>query len=806
VIARGARRRPAFGRPGIDPHWTRSAKDGVGTAYATSSRIWFTLSLGILNEVYYPTIDRPQLRDLQYLITDGRTFFHEERRALTTAVESLSEHALGYRVTNADPAGRYRIVKEVITDPHQAAVLLRTRLEAAADLLPQLRLYVLCAPHLEVGGWGNTAEVLSVGGRRLLAARKGATWLALAASIPFARCSCGYVGRSDGWTDLADNRVMDWEFDYAPDGNVALTGELDLRAAPGPAPEFTVGLAFGDTAQSAVTTLFQSLGVPYARHRERFLEQWDRGCRHILPLHRVARDGGRLYHRSQSLLLAHEDKTYPGAMIASLSIPWGEVQGDEDVGGYHLVWTRDLVHSATGLLAAGNVETPLRALIYLAASQHPDGGFYQNFWLNGDPYWRGVQLDEVALPILLAWRLARLQALLEFDPYPMVRRAAAFLIRHGPVTAQDRWEEASGYSPATLAACIAALTCAAALARDRGDEETARFVEAYADFLERHLERWTVTTQGTLVDGIPRHYIRIRPAAVGEAEPEEDPNRGLLRVANRPPGEPAEFPAKEIVDAGFLELVRYGIRGADDPVVVDSLRVVDAVLKVDTPAGPCWRRYNHDGYGQRADGGPYQGWGTGRAWPLLTGERGHYELAAGRDVTPFIRALEGLAHGVGLLPEQVWDEADRPERHLFLGRPTGGAMPLMWAHAEYITLLRSAYDGRVFDLVPEAVARYQRRQGARGLEVWAPARHARSVPRGGTLRVQAPAAFRLRWSADEWQTVQDTPSTPTSLGIDYADLPIPATQQAPIRFTLFWPGEGRWEGRDYAVAVEPGGA
>ncbi len=791
----GARARPAFGHPGIEPRWTRSAKDGVGTAYATSSRLWYTLSLGIITEVYFPTIDRPQLRDLQFLITDGRSFFHDERRDLVTRLDTLSDHALGFRVTNTDRQERYRIIKEIIADPHQTCLVVRTHLEGAPSLLPSLRMFALCAPHLEVGGWGNTAEVIMVSDRRLLIAHKGATWMALGATVPFVRCSCGYAGVSDGWHDLHDNLEMDWEFDYAPDGNVALTGELDLRRGR----EFTLGLAFGDTFQSAVTTLFQSLGLPFGRQRRRFIEQWNRGCRHILPLDRVARDGGRLYHMSQSLLLTHEDKTYPGAMIASLSIPWGDAKGDEDLGGYHLVWTRDLVNSAGGLLAAGNLETPLRALIYLATTQRPDGGFYQNFWLNGDPYWQGVQLDEAAFPILLAWRLHRLNALQEFDPYPMAMRAAAYLIREGPATPQERWEEASGYSPSTLAVCIAALTCAAAFARERGDEAAATFVQEYADFLEGHVEAWTVTTEGTLVPGIPRHYIRIRPVTIGDAQPDEDPNRGVLRLTNQPPGAPAEFPANAIVDGGFLELVRYGIRRASDPLVVDSLRVIDAVLKVDTPSGPCWHRYNHDGYGQRPDGGPYEGWGQGRAWPLLTGERGHYELAAGRSAEPFIRALEGFAHGIGLLPEQIWDASDLPEKHLSLGRPTGGAMPLMWAHAEYIKLLRSIHDDQVFDFIPEVAARYGSHEGVTPLEVWKHTRQPRSVRSGATLRVQAVEPFRLHWSADAWRTVREIPSVSTSLGIDYAD--IPAQQRAPIRFTFLWTRTERWEGRDYEVMV-----
>ena len=352
-------------------------------------------------------------------------------------------------------------------------MLQRTRITGSQDTLSRLHLYVLCAPHLEGGGWGNSAYAVEIEGRRLLVANKGGTWLALGATIPFSRLSCGYVGKSDGWTDLSDNFQMDWEFDQALDGNVALTGELDLKNQS----EFTLGLAFGDSLHSAVTTLFQSLAIPFQEQLDRFDEQWKRPARNMHRLEKVSGDDGNLYHSSYSLLLAHEDKTYPGAFIASLSIPWGESKGAEDMGGYHLVWTRDMVNSATGLLAAGNVRTPLRALIYLAASQQPDGGFPQNFWINGEPYWRGIQLDEVAFPILLARRLHRENALQDFDPYPMVLRAAAYLIRNGPATQQERWEEVSGYSPSTLASNIAALICAACFCREREDEATAQFLE-----------------------------------------------------------------------------------------------------------------------------------------------------------------------------------------------------------------------------------------------------------------------------------------------------------------------------------------
>jgi len=302
---------------------------------------------------------------------------------------------------------------------------------------------------------------------------------------------------------------------------------------------------------------------------------------------------------------------------------------------------------------------------------------------------------------------------------------------------------------------------------------------------------------------VKRHFIRIRPVIVRDVCPDEDPNTGTLVLSNIPPGERWEFPAKEIVDAGFLELVRYGIRKPDDPVIVDSLRVIDAVLKVDTPFGPCWRRYNHDGYGQRDDGSAYDYWGRGRAWPLLTGERGHYELAAGRDPAPFLRTMERFASSTGLLPEQVWDAPDYPECFMYLGRPTGAAMPLMWAHAEYIKLLRSARDGIVFDRIPTLYDHYiANRKSCRLLEVWKHNRQPRTVQRGYTLRIQCPSPFRLHWSADDWQTVSDMDSTPTVLKIHYTDIPISQSQNAPIRFTFFWTGEDRWEGWDYVVRVE----
>ena len=785
----------AFGKPGMEPRWTHANKDGVGTAYSADSKIWFTVWRGILTETYSQTIDLPQLRDLQFLFTDGKTFFVDEKTHTNSQIERIAPHALGYKITNTDTDGRFALKKEIICDPHLACVLQHVTLKYLdSSLADRLKTYVVCEPHLEAAGGRNNAYAIESSGRKILAAEKNGTWMVCSATVPFSRMSCGYAGTSDGVTDLANNFQMDWEFGRALDGNVALTGELDLKGSN----EFTLGLAFGHTLNSAVTKLFQSLGVSFHEQKTRFIRQWDRAYRRIAPLDHKCVERSDMYRVSCALLLSHEDKSFPGAIVASLTIPWGEAVGDEDRGGYHLVWTRDLINSATALLAAGDTETPLHALIYLAASQQEDGGFPQNFWIDGRAYYNGMQLDEVAFPIMLAWLLFRASALKEFDPYEMVIRGAGYLIRHGPVTQQERWEEASGYSPSTLASNIAALICAADFARNRNDLPTAEYIEEYADYLESHVDKWTVTTEGTLDPDVKKHYIRITPADVNEPLATCDPNNSMLVIANQAPMTPSSFPAKEIVDTGFLELVRYGIRDPKDPLILDTLKVVDSVLKVETPFGPCWRRYNHDGYGQREDGGPYLGWGRGRAWPILTGERGHYELAAGNDVTPFIRALERFASPTGLLTEQVWDEKDRPDQHLYFGRPTGSAMPLMWSHAEYVKLLRSANDGKVFALNDGVKKRYitNRAKSAR-IEIWKPNYQVQEVEKGATLRIQAQTSFRLHWTSDDWKTTQDNDSTYMPLGAEYVDIQVSEAQS--IRFTFFWLDTGKWEGKDYEV-------
>ncbi len=792
---------PAFGGPGLEPRWTSSEKNTVCTAYAASSRLWFTTSHGILNEVFYPTIDRPQTRDLELLITDGETFLHEEKRDLQQTFAYIDPQAPAPRLVNCDPAGRYTITKEIIADPHAPVVLMHVRLTGTDEaFLSKLKIYALLAPHLEVGGAGNSARTVDIAGRKVLLAWKGPTSLAMSTDRGFLRTSCGFVGTSDGYQDLMKDFRMDWEFGSALDGNLAVMGEVDL----GPKRRFTLALGFGGGHHAALTRTVGSLNANFDDQKQRFIEQWKRSSgANELEVH--SEDGGKLLRSSHNMLLVHEDKTFPGAFIASASIPWGQAATDEDLGGYHLVWTRDMVQSATALLACDRAQTSMRALIYLACTQKPDGGFAQNFWVNGQPYWTGMQLDEVAFPIILAWRLWKLNTIQEFQLVTFVERAAGYLVRHGPITQQERWEENSGYSPSTLAAVISGLVCAADILCAFKFNDKADFLRDYADWIESHLEDWTVTTEGVLHPEVKRHYMRIKPPACGEMYARDTCGAGTVHINNREPGEQTEYAAREIIDAGFLELVRYGIRRADDPLIVDSLRVVDAVLKIDTQFGPCWRRYNHDGYGQRKDGGAFRGWGQGRAWPLLTGERAHYELAAGHDVKPLIRAMEGFASAGGMLPEQVWDQADLPERGMYYGRPSGSAMPLVWAHAEYLKLLRSVHDGRIFDRLAVVEERYGNGKRQATVEIWSFPRQSSHIVAGKKLRLVAEQEFQVLWTADNWKTTQHFNSQAVGASGHFADIPTHTGQTGQIEWTFFWPGDQRWEGRNFSIGLESSG-
>lgn len=796
------KRKHAPGHPGSEPRWTSSAKTGVGTALSMASRVWFTLSHGIVDEVYYPRVDQACTRDLGLIVTDGDDFFSEEKRATRFQVAPLAKGVPAYRLVNTCQQGRYRIEKEVFIDPERAVVLQRINFAALQHDLADYHLYALLAPHLGNRGAGNTAWVGDYKGVPMLFAEGHGAALALACNLPWLNRSAGFVGVSDGWQDLQRHKEMTRIYDRAEDGNVALTGEIDLRAAGG---QFVLALGFGSNAAEAGFRAHASLQNGIDRARDAYIKGWQDWQATVQPLD-DAEDGERdLYRASVAVLRTHEAKRFPGGIIASLSIPWGFARSDDDLGGYHLVWPRDLVEAAGGLAAVGANADVLRVLHYLQTTQEADGCWPQNMWLDGRAYWAGLQMDETAFPILLVNLACREELIDDAEQqrlWPMVRRAAGFLVRNGPVSPQDRWEEDPGYSPFTLAVEIAALLAAADLAQQAGEAAIAGYLRQTADAWNASIERWTYVTGTDLARaaGVDGYYVRIAPPDQADAA---TPAGGFVPIKNRPPGDNSR-PASQLISPDALALVRFGLRAADDPRIVNTVKVIDRLLKVETPNGPAWHRYNDDGYGEHADGSAFDGTGIGRAWPLLTGERAHYELAAGRqaEARRLLKALEAFANDGDLIPEQIWESEDIPERELVCGEPSGSAMPLVWAHAEYVKLKRSLHDGQVFDMPRQPVERYLRDHTDSPRMIWRFSQKARTIPPNKTLRVELLAPAVVRWSADGWQHVAEIDSSDTGLGMHIVDLPTgqldPGTA---IDFTLRWTSSDSWEGDNFRVTV-----
>jgi glucoamylase len=793
----------APGAPGIPPRWTTSDKSGIGTALSASSRVWFTISHGILNECYYPRVDQACIRDFGLIVTDGAGFFAEEKRDTDSTIASIEDGVPAYALVNTHrpPAGeapRFRIVKRIISDPGRDVVLQQVRLEVLSG--PPLRLFALLAPHLVNAGTNNTGWLGEYKGQAMLFAEGGGTALALASSTPFLARSVGFAGVSDGWQDLARHFHLAWAYERAVDGNVALVAELSL-AGDDPV---TLALGFGRSPNEAAFRARASLQDDFGAMAQLYAANWRAWQAGLVALDRPVR-GHNGYRVSTAVLRAHEAPSFPGGFIASLSIPWGATKGDDDLGGYHLVWPRDLVETAGGLLAAGAVSDVLRVLDYLRTIQEPGGHWPQNNWLDGTGYWQGVQMDECAFPILLVDLALRKGALDQAGAgryWPMVRAAASYLLRNGPVTGQDRWEENAGYSTFTLAVEISALL-AAADAADRANEAAmAGILRDTADAWNASIESWCFARDTPLAReaGVAGYYVRLAPDAAPGGVSSID---GPVLIKNRPEGR-GHFRAQDIVSPDALALVRFGLRAADDKRILDTVTVIDRVVRVELPHGPGWYRYNHDGYGEHEDGASFDGTGIGRIWPLLTGERAHYALALGEraQAEALLAAMEACTSRGALIPEQVWDSADIPARELVFGQPSGSAMPLVWAHAEHIKLLRSLQDGAVFDQPPQTVERYQRRNTGARVAPWRPGFQPERLKQGRVLRIGLASAAMVLWSDDDWTASHETPTADTGLGVHVAELPTAAL--LPGRVIVFtWRdiATGGWAGADHRVVV-----
>ncbi len=690
----------APGGPGQDAHWPSAAKKGFGTANTVASKVWFTLTDGVMTEVFYPTLDVPNVQTLQLVVVQGSNV-QTEIEDTVHRMEVLDPQALSFRQVNTAKNGAYTITKSYVTDPERSSVLVDVAFRWNESGPCQCSLYIYYDPSLNNSGMHDSAWV---DGNWLVTSDSDKASALTVTDAALIDQTNGYLGTSDGLTQLRrEGRVT--RHLRAVNGNVVQMARVQL---PIEAPDsnarytarFAIVLSFGRDPSEALRTGQASVRKGIEAARVGYRRGWHE---YVRTLRRVVSGHRQQFNMAAMVLKALEDKTYRGAMIASPSIPWGggPNANESTISGYHAVWSRDLYHVSTAFLAMGDRASANRALDYLFnVQQKADGSFPQNSWVDGRAIGGGLQMDQVGLPIILAYQLQRhdRQSWLKH-----IKPAADFILSRGPRTEQERWEEKSGYSSSTIAAEIAGLVCAAYIASLNRDHSSAATYRNKADEWFRNLDGWTRTTTGRY--GVQSYYLRLSD--------DEDPNDGAMMEINSGGG---SFDEREIVDAGFLELVRLGIKPAADPSIRNSLAIVDELIMRQTPQGPAWYRYNHDAYGERADGGPYDArTGIGRLWILLSGERGEYELARGNRVgaRQHLNAMMRFANEGMMLPEQVWDRAESPRADLRFGAGTGSATPLAWSMAQFIRLAISLQIGHNSETPAVVAARYAKSAGAR---------------------------------------------------------------------------------------------
>ena len=723
TISIGSGQNVAPGGPGKDAQWATAAKQAIGTSATLDSKVWFTLAQGVMTEVYYPNVTVANVHVMQFVVVNPKTKKVEtERDDAIHEIKILSPDSLTFQQINTAKSGEWKITKSYATAfVNQAgigsSVVISVEFESKN---PDLNLYVYFDPSIENTGMHDTAysdknELISFENERSVG---------LAFSSKITEITSGFYQTSDGMDELKSFGRIVHQYKKAENGNVVQMARI-LQPS-----KFTAALTFEDTHKSAgliklpstVTAPLDSEYVVrkgFSKYLAEYESQW---ADFVKNLPQVDPKYQAQFNMAAMVLKAQEDKTVRGANVASLTIPWGGgANANEDVGGgYHLVWARDLYHVFTAYMALGDKAAAGRALDFLFNfQQKEDGSFPQNSWLDGKHGWGGLQMDEVGYPLIMAYQLSRFDR----ETYQKhVKPAADFIVKNGPKTPQDRWEERPGYSTSTIAAEIAGLVCAADIARRNGDTASEKQYLATADNWQASIEKWTATTTGKFGDG--NYYLRITQNGRPDAGDKIELNNGA-----------GTYDEREIVDAGFLELVRLGVKPADDPLIVKSVKVIDQQIKVATPNGESFYRYSHDGYGEMDDGrrwnfdGKYTG--KGRLWALLAGERGEYEIAAANlPIRSFVTsgdphdlfmgsakkrldAMMGFANEGLMIPEQVWDQPEVPNNYdhewvpdLKFGEGTGSATPLAWSMAQFIRLAMNLKAGRDLETPDVVYNRY----------------------------------------------------------------------------------------------------
>ncbi|CCQ11719.1 Glucoamylase [Pseudoalteromonas luteoviolacea B = ATCC 29581] len=758
----------APGAPGDKPFWAYSGKTGIGTSYehyvdgqyanntvtGDVSKVWFSIAQGRITETMFGLIHEAQIKDMQFIVV-GKDYTVTEHDKLEVSIDYLHKDAdgrplsLAYKVTSKDPQGRFTLEKHIFTDPNGQTLFVRASVDAQEDVT----LFVNVNPYVNNSGLGDMAHVDARG----LVAFEGERFLTLQASKPFAEASVGFTGVSDNLKALKSTQKITQAYHSTGEqaGNVNWLASVG-HVKSGEVVDFALSVgssldgSFAE-GQKTLTSGYDKVLAQYNGIGENVgWEDYLASLSPLTSLYSVTADQGKLLNTSAMVLKAQEDKTHAGALIASLSNPWGDtVSAEEGKTGYKAVWVRDFYQVAMAFMAMGDSQTALTAFEYLQKVQVTDktpgnqgdtGWFLQKTHVDGELEWVAVQLDQTAMPIMLAWKLWQSGVLsqekLQYWYTNMLKPAANFLVDGGkakilwndtdilpPMTQQERWEEQFGYSPSTTAAIIAGLITASDIAKQANDLESAeRFLETAKQY-DGQVEALMFTTKGNLPSEVSdgQYFIRI-----GQ---DKDPNSSTtLNDNNGRSG----LDKKHIIDGGFLELVRYGVRAADAPSIVATLPEYDDETLEDNlrvkysftfegveGAFPGFRRYGNDGYGEdEQTGANYaaQGHNTpgqrGRVWPFFTGERGHYELAKLTQsgqlseqslndlVNTYVKGMELFANEGMMLPEQVWDNVGTNSHNYQFGEGTNSATPLAWTHAEYVKLLRSLSDKNVWDHYP----------------------------------------------------------------------------------------------------------
>jgi glucoamylase len=716
--------------PGAAAAWTTGNKLAVGTSADTTSKVWFTVAKGITTEVFYPRLDIPNMQDMQYIITDGSTFVDLERDATNHVVSMPDEQALEYTVTNTDKRAvpKYSITNTYVTDPSQNTLLIRTRFQSLDGGAYQL--YLLENASMAGGGannnawWDSTNSALIASGAGSFFGSTITIVSALKVSSPngFISHDVGYSGaQSDCYVDVSAHKMLSNQFDnIASPGNVVECGQI---GGLGTDTRFTVALGYGSDGASAAAAANASLASGFAdreaayRGISPYSGGWDGyvgGLRAAPASVSSNTQLRRAYYVAAMALHAAEDKTFRGASIAGFATPWGDfVNGDNLNDGYHRVWGRDLYQQAMGLIAAGDAAQALRMAMFLWNSQYigastsgagttyPPGSFPRYSPVSGisgaTPQLLGCceQFDEGSFATVLAW----MTGLTDNATYQKIKVTENRIQTAGPVT-NERWEEQKGYSPSSIAAEIAGFVAGADIARQNGDTMSASSWEMTADSWLMSLAGWTFTTSGYW--GGHQYYERI-----DEASNPNDTGQICFQEGC--------FYSHDVVDFGFLDLVRLGESLPNDANVSTSMSPTAAAndsnssVQVMANGNIYFHRYDHDNYGESnidCSGWPAYGANRfGRLWPVLSGERGEYELANGRSAAVYLQSMAAAVNDGYFVPEQVWDRTDIS--CYLLGRPTGSAAPLDWAEGQYLRLAQSIDAGYNLDTPSVVKARYR---------------------------------------------------------------------------------------------------